>query len=154
LSFMNSKPLQMIPRRIPVLLALLLVFLAGGIRLGEWTHCLEMDGRVHVETGGDACASDGPDHVDHDRLEAPLTSSPVPTGADCDGCLDITGRSLGLRLRNESIDSASNQVLPLHFFPLPVADPVGFILLCLGDPDFSSSSLLTFRNTDSVILTC
>lgn len=150
---MTSKSLQMIPPRVTALLALVLVFLAGGIRLGEWTHCLEVDGRVHVETGGDDCASDGSDHVGHDRLDAPLTSSPIPEAADCDGCLDITSRSLGLRFRSESIDSSPNEVLPLHLCTFPVATPVRPIFRAIVDLDWACTSL-THRATDSVVLTC
>ncbi len=150
---MNSKTLQVVSPRVTALMALVLVFLAGGIRLGEWTHCLDMDGRVHVETGGDACASDGPDHVGHDRLDAPFTSSPIPEAADCDGCLDITSRSLGLRFRSESINSSPNQVLPLHLCTFPVATPVRPTTRAFRDPDVSCASL-TLRATDSIVLTC
>ena len=151
---MKSPSVQPGAPRPLVLLALLLVFLTGGIRLGEWTLCLELDGRVHSEAGGGDCAADGQGHVDHERLDAALATPALPAGVDCDGCLDITGRSLALCLRNESIGSSAGQALPLLVCLLPTACSTRFVRRAIGGPDFPRASRLSLRSIDSVILTC
>ncbi|MDZ4806509.1 MAG: hypothetical protein SGI90_16780 [Candidatus Eisenbacteria bacterium] len=150
---MKIRSIWIAPPRASVLLALVLVFLTAGIRLGEWTLCLESDGRVHSESGGGDCAQDGRDHDDHQGDES-LSSSRDAAVADCDGCLDITGRSLALRLKNESIDSSSIHILPLVSCLLPVSGPAWSAVRLTGDPESASPSRLIFRAIDTIILTC
>lgn len=140
------------PHRAVAVLALLLMALIGGLRLGEWTLCFEADGRRHAESSLADCPGDARHEADH----AANPDAPVDAGSlepyDCVSCVDLTFAPTALRQRAETIPSLAVETA----LDLPATSaPPNFCVLVFRpalphDPAALPPSL---RATDTTVIT-
>jgi len=143
---------QFLRRPTPVLLALLLLVTTGGFRPMEWTLCVEPDGRVHTESVAGDCAGEERAHAAPTPADGLAYGTAPAPDADCGDCVDITGRSHGLRLREET-------TVPVVQVPLITPDRLPALGPARGParpaaPDLPCASALTDRATGTTVLTC
>jgi hypothetical protein len=81
------------PRIRAALVALCLMAMAAGLRLGEWTLCFEPDGRRHAESSLADCPGDV--HSNDDSCAPGAESSLAPY--DCVSCVDLEFSLTALR---------------------------------------------------------
>jgi len=143
---------KLLRRPAPVVLAFLLLVTTGGFRPSEWTLCVEPDGRVHTELAGGDCASEDRAHFpDGTAHELAYQAAPVQD-TDCGDCYDITGRSHGLRIREEIATPAVPVPLVLPNLLVTVGPTRGPARRTVSD--LPNNSALIDRATGTIVLTC
>jgi hypothetical protein len=113
---------------------------------------VEPDGRIHTESAAGDCAGEERSHAPDGSAHEPAWQAASMPDADCGDCYDITGRSHGLRFREDIATPA---------VPVPLILPN--LLVTVGPargpahrsaPDLPSASALIDRATGTIVLTC